>query len=69
MPSRAELLPEWDWLVVALGTAAPPVVQEVRPFSKPPLSTCNALADGVTALDCGDSGPVPAGLDAVTVNV
>ena len=27
------------------------------------------LADGVTALDCADSGPEPAGLDGVTVNV
>jgi len=27
------------------------------------------LADGVTVLDCADSGPEPAGLDAVTVNV
>ncbi len=69
MPSKAEALPEWDWAVLAVGGATPPVVQEVMPFSKPPLLTCSALADGVTALDCGDSGPVPAGLDAVTVNV
>ena len=69
MPSTAEALPEWNWVVVAAGVAAPPVVQEFSPFSKPPLSTCNAFADGVTALDGGDSGPVPAGLDAVTVNV
>ena len=70
MPSRAELLPEWNWVVLAVGVVTPPpVVHAVSPFSKPPLSTCNALADGVTALDCADSGPVPAGLDAVTVNV
>src|SRR6516225_12499726 len=68
-PSNAELLPEWNWVVLVAGRAAPPVVQEARPFSNPPLSTCNALADGVTALDCGDSGPAPTGLDAVTVNV
>ena len=37
-------------MLVAVGRFAPPVVQEVRPFSKPPLSTCNALDDGVTAL-------------------
>ena len=56
-------------VVVAVGGATPPVVHPVKPFSKPPLLTCNALADGVTALDCGDSGPAPAGLDGVTVNV
>ena len=33
------------------------------------LVTCAMLADGVTALDCADAGPAPAGLDAVTVNV
>src|SRR6516165_5374285 len=69
VPSKAEALPEWNCVVLAVGRAAPPVVQEVRPFSNPQLSTCNALAEGVTAFDCGDSGPVPAGLDAVTVNV
>src|SRR6516162_1484232 len=68
-PSKAELLPEWTWLLLATGVAvAPPVVQPVRPLSKPPLMTCTMLADGVTVLDCADSGPEPAGLDAVTVN-
>ena len=69
MPSRAEPLPEWAWVLLATGGATPPVVHPVSPFSKPPSVTCNALDDGVTALDCADSGPVPAGLDAVTVNV
>ena len=57
------------WLVLATGVTAPPVVHPVSPLSKPPLMTCRMLADGVTALDCADSGPEPAGLDAVTVNV
>jgi hypothetical protein len=69
VPSRAELFPVCDCVVVAVGVAVPPVVHEVRPFSKPPLSTCSALEEGVTALECGDSGPVPAGFDAVTVKV
>src|SRR5712692_3265629 len=69
VPSRAEPLPEWNWVLLAAGGAAPPVVHPVRPFSKPPLSTWTMLAEGVTALDGADSGPAPAGLDAVTVNV
>src|SRR5262249_19268085 len=69
-PSWAEPLPEWHCLRLAPGVAVlPPVVQLVSALSKPPLRTCTMLADGVTALDCADSGPEPAGLDAVTVNV
>jgi hypothetical protein len=33
------------------------------------LDTTEAVADGVTAADGPDEGPVPAGLEAVTVNV
>ena len=68
-PSRAEPLPEWYWVALAVGGSTPPVVHPVRPFSKPPLTTCGMVAKGVTELDCADSGPVPAGLDGVTVNV
>ena len=39
------------------------------PLSKPPLMTTDAVADGVTAGDGADSGPIPDGLPAVTVNV
>src|SRR5690348_4756061 len=35
-PSNAELLPEWNWAVLVVGGSAPPVVQDVRPFSNPP---------------------------------
>ena len=45
------------------------MVQEVSPLSNPLLLTSEALADGVTALEAADSGPLPAGFDAVTVNV
>ncbi len=69
VPSRAEALPEWNWTVLPVGGATPPAVHEVRPFSKPPLRTCTMLAEGVTALDCADARPAPAGLDAVTVKV
>src|SRR5262249_788841 len=77
LPSRAGLRPEGNWVLRAGGGGGgggggkgpPRSVRGVGRFWPPPLSTCNALADGVTALDCADSGPVPAGLDAVTVNV
>src|SRR5262249_49313943 len=54
-PSRAAPLPPWTCALVAVGVVAPSVAHDVRPFSKSPLSTCNALDDGVTALDCADS--------------
>ncbi len=40
-----------------------------EPLSKPPLITICALVDGVTAFDGAETGPVPTGLAAVTVNV
>ena len=62
-------MPVWTWVPVAVGGATPPVVHPFSPFSKSPSVTCSALDEGVTVLDCADSGPVPAGFDAVTVNV
>src|SRR5258708_8496006 len=59
VPSNAELLPEWIWVLLALGATTPPVVHPVIPFSKPPLTTCPILADAATALDCPDSRPPP----------
>src|SRR6516162_8525452 len=67
VPSKAELLPEWNWVVLVAGGTTPPVVHPVTPLSKPPLMTWAKLAEGVTALDGTDAGPEPAGFDAVTV--
>src|SRR3954454_7988795 len=69
VPTRAELVPEWTCTPLAVGTDAPPVVQELSPLSNPPLSTWSAAVEGVTALELADSGPLPAGFEAVTVNV
>jgi hypothetical protein len=69
IPSSAEPVPVWTCALLALGVTEPSVVQDASPLSKPLLSTCNALDDGVTALELDDSGPLPAGFEAVTVNV
>ena len=69
VPSRAEPLPEWNWVVLAVGGSTPPVVHAGQAVLEATVVDVRALADGVTALDCADSGPGPAGLDAVTVNV
>ena len=47
----------------------PPCVHALNPPSKPPLSTTEAVADGVTAFDGADTAPVPTGFDAVTLKV
>jgi hypothetical protein len=51
------------------GTGEPVAVQPLRFVSKVPFATTDAVADGVTEADGEDAGAVPAGFEAVTVNV
>ena len=57
------------WRCCATGAATPPGVQPDRPLSNPPLNTTDKVDSGVAAFEAAEGGPVPAGLDAVTVNV
>ena len=68
-PSRADPVPVWALAVEGVGGRTPLVVQDVKPPSKPPFCTTDAVADGVTLLDWADGGPVPLPFEAVTVNV
>src|SRR5664279_1000507 len=68
-PSRAEPAPLCA-LVAGLGAIAPPVVQDVRADSNPPVATMEvAGAVGVTGDEAVDAVDVPMALAAVTVNV
>src|SRR5579872_976372 len=69
VPRRAEAVPLCAFAVVTTGAGEPLAVHGVRPFSNPPLMTSDALLDGVTALDCADTGPLPIPFEAVTVKV
>ena len=68
-PISAALVPLCTCAVLTDGAMAPPMVQYCDPDSNPPLTTADGLANGVTGFDGADCGPVPFGLDAVTVNV
>src|SRR5579859_7649885 len=69
VPSSAEWVPPWALAVLMTGVATPLVTHGLEPDSKPPLYTSDADADGVTAADGSETGPLPLGLLAVTVNV
>ena len=55
--------------VDAPDDTGPPCCHALKPASKPPLATTDAVADGATAFDGADTGPVPTGFDATTVKV
>ncbi len=68
-PRSAEWVPVWACAVLTDGLDTPPAVQGVRPLSKPPLMSGEALAEGVTAFDGAEAAELPLGLAALTVNV
>jgi hypothetical protein len=55
--------------MLATGGATPLVAQPASPLSKPPLNTTDRVDCGVAGFEAVEAGPLPAGLDAVTVNV
>src|SRR5215470_3142389 len=69
VPSSAEPEPLCARTVLPVGSTTPPVLQDVRPVSKPPFCTRIGLVEGVTGFDGAEAGPVPMALVALTVKV
>lgn len=69
LPRNAAAAPVWALPVVLAGVTTPPDAQPESPLSKPPLNTTDRVDRGVAALEAADVGPLPAGLDALTVKV
>ncbi len=67
-PNNAEPVPVCA-TAEATGALTPPVVQELSPDSKPPLTIPGTGAVGVTGAEAADGADVPTAFVAVTVNV